>query len=174
MNGIKIAAAVLIGFLSVHHLSAQEIDTSKIPDLSPYEGIWAGSNGTDSLVVVLKKKEVYFEPLSIFMDQLYGNHYYTENINDRMMNSNVIDTNKSLTIGGKSNHINGIEYLRFYYIDPITNVSGSVQMLFEHGSDSVVTWQLRNQQGVYIITEKQKAPPRNFSIPMDMILRKIE
>lgn len=173
MKAIKLIIVLGFIFCLMKSSHAQDIDTSKLPDYTPYEGIWSGSNGNDSLIIVFKIYNEYFKPLNIHVDKLKGRQKYFENKSE-FINQKPFSDDHILFSSGINEFKDGTKYLRFLYTDPITSVSGDAFMIFEHDSETVITWQLKNREGLYPVSAKIKAPNRKFSIPREMILRKIE
>lgn len=152
-------------------IQAQEIDTTKFPELDPYVGTWVGSEGRDSLVITIEKVREYFEPLDIYTDRLVGKHYFYRNgnlISDNFNTSDFTLINGSFQI----NEITGKSYLDFRFKDLRRNKRGDLKLFFVDESKKVVEWKLGNTPGIRV---KQLLPKNfnKFSVPKYMTLRKI-
>lgn len=81
-------------------------------ELKQYEGEWVGTNGTDTLRIILQFKERHEQSPNLFVDAIYGWHCYTKN---GVKESNTIvyplNIRKSSIVMGKA--VNGQIFMTF-------------------------------------------------------------
>lgn len=128
--------------------------------LDPFEGTWKWINGSNSLTIVIEKKEmVYHQTIrKYYKDELYANIKYVEN------GQVILNTLTSTTYPLKSYDcipVNG-EY-RFSFNDPLKNKYGKVFLTLMN-NNTQIKFYLRNNEGPQLLQPGETFDP-DFTLP---------
>ena len=134
----------------------------KLPELDKFEGTWVSKNNGEVFELVISNEKTFLERIGIYRDYLQGNYYYSE-IDCCKRKEGFTIQNGSLV----TSEDNIVSF--FSFEDILRNKRGRVT--FELLPDGkTAKWTLTNSREGLIIGEYD----RSFSVPMEIILTKVE
>ena len=152
--------------------------------LDKFVGTWEWQNGSEVFRIVLSKQKLatydwYGYQVNYYRDVLVGWHFYRNNsglVESTMDKSGMIFTEvvgaikNSSIYGGASR---SPEYARFTVKDITKNKKGEGRIEMLPGKTDEARWTLKNPEGVHVITPDSPMPPPGFTLPTDVIMRKV-
>ena len=154
--------------------------------IDKYVGTWEWKNGNDILQIVITKqkllrvKKVNDNITNYYSDVAVGWHSYIKNgvsVESSMGKANTQytswgDAYDNSTLMGGTTHTGAFE---LFFKDITKNKYGSAKLEMLSGSTNEARWTLKPESHlVLVIPGKLEAPPKGFSVPTDVIMKKIK
>jgi len=136
--------------------------------IDKFIGIWEWKSKNETFRVVLEKEEkFYFQKLDIYMDLLVVRHLYQKN-------GQTIEDNLSVPFLKASNGGSlDDQSVNINFKDISKSKNGRAKLKLLEGRTDEAIWTLTPKETI-IVDRKSPAPGPGFSVPTDVILKKIK